>query len=82
MKSEDSLPRTPPTRRDFLRQMGLMGLTLSAGGLSQACFSRTPGRPLPNVVLIFIDDLGYGDVGVYGANGYSTPNLDRMPRWA
>jgi arylsulfatase A-like enzyme len=35
-------------------------------------------RSLPNVVLIFTDDQGYGDVGCYGAQGYSTPNLDRM----
>jgi arylsulfatase len=32
----------------------------------------------PNVVIIFCDDLGYADVGVYGAQGYSTPNIDRM----
>jgi arylsulfatase len=30
------------------------------------------------VVLIFIDDLGYGDLGTYGAEGYSTPNLDSL----
>ncbi len=34
-------------------------------------------RP-PNVIIIFTDDQGYGDVGVYGAEGYETPNLDRM----
>ncbi len=33
---------------------------------------------LPNIVIIFTDDQGYGDVGVYGAEGYETPNLDRM----
>ena len=32
----------------------------------------------PNVVLIFIDDEGYGDVGCYGATGYNTPHLDQM----
>lgn len=32
----------------------------------------------PNVVLIFIDDEGYGDVGCYGATGYETPHLDQM----
>lgn len=32
----------------------------------------------PNVVIIFTDDQGYEDVGVYGADGYSTPNLDQM----
>lgn len=35
-------------------------------------------RLLPNVVLIFTDDQGYGDVGCYGAKGFATPNLDRM----
>ena len=33
---------------------------------------------LPNIVLIFVDDMGYGDIGVYGATGFRTPNLDRM----
>lgn len=32
----------------------------------------------PNVVIIFIDDLGYGDIGPYGATKQKTPNLDRM----
>ncbi len=32
----------------------------------------------PNVVVIFIDDLGYGDVGPFGATVQKTPNLDRM----
>ena len=32
----------------------------------------------PNVVVIFIDDMGYADIGPFGARGYSTPNLDRM----
>jgi arylsulfatase A len=36
--------------------------------------------PRPNVVIIFCDDMGYGDVGVFGAQGYTTPNLDHMAR--
>ena len=32
----------------------------------------------PNVVLIYADDLGYGDLGCYGAKGWTTPNLDRL----
>ncbi len=34
-------------------------------------------RP-PNIVLIVADDLGYSDLGCYGARGFATPNLDRM----
>lgn len=33
---------------------------------------------LPNVVVIFIDDMGYADIGPFGATGYNTPHLDRM----
>ncbi len=33
---------------------------------------------LPNIVIIFIDDMGYADIGPFGAEGYETPNLDRM----
>src|SRR5204862_8281847 len=34
----------------------------------------------PNVVLILADDLGYSDVGVYGAEEFATPHLDRLAR--
>ncbi len=33
---------------------------------------------LPNIVIIFMDDLGYADIGPFGATDYPTPNLDRM----
>jgi len=32
----------------------------------------------PNIIIIFIDDEGYGDVGCYGATGFDTPNLDQL----
>lgn len=34
----------------------------------------------PNVVVIFIDDLGYGDIGPFGATKQRTPHLDRMAK--
>ena len=33
---------------------------------------------LPNVVVIFIDDMGYADIGPFGAEDYKTPHLDQM----
>ncbi len=39
--------------------------------------SAEPERP-PNVLLIYGDDVGFGDVGVYGAELIPTPNLDRL----
>ena len=32
----------------------------------------------PNVVIIYLDDLGYGDVGAYGSTEIRTPNIDRL----
>lgn len=32
----------------------------------------------PNIVLINVDDLGYGDLGCYGATKVKTPNIDRL----
>ena len=34
----------------------------------------------PNIVLIYADDLGYGDVSSYGATAVQTPNMDRLAR--
>jgi arylsulfatase A len=50
------------------------GATLWAENVS--AHETQPKRP--NVVLIFADDLGYGDVGVYGAERLRTPNIDRL----
>ncbi len=33
---------------------------------------------LPNIVIIYMDDLGYGDVGAYGATKIKTPNMDKL----
>ena len=38
--------------------------------------NRSPAKP--NVVLMLIDDMGYGDIGPFGSKINKTPNLDRM----
>ena len=35
-------------------------------------------KKLPNIVFIYADDLGYGDVGAYGAKALKTPNMDAL----
>ncbi|QCW99522.1 arylsulfatase [Aggregatimonas sangjinii] len=36
------------------------------------------GKEKPNIVLIYVDDLGYGDIGINGAIGVETPNTDKL----
>ncbi len=38
----------------------------------------TPAADKPNIIVIMADDLGYGDVGCYGATALRTPNIDRL----
>jgi len=43
-----------------------------------ACCTSVGFASPPNIVLIFIDDQGYNDLGCYGAEGFETPNIDRI----
>lgn len=50
------------------------------GFASLALIQCTAGEKTekPNIILIYADDLGYGDVSCYGATAPSTPNIDRI----
>ncbi len=39
---------------------------------------QTESNNLPNIVILYLDDLGYGDVSAYGAKEIQTPNIDRL----
>lgn len=65
----------------FLPRALLLVLPIFLGG---AAVAQTPPNPkaarLPNIVLMFADDLGYADIGAFGAQGYQTPHLDQLAR--
>ncbi|HOB98357.1 MAG TPA: arylsulfatase, partial [Verrucomicrobiota bacterium] len=65
----------PNTRCSFWRRaFGLAILSTLA-----LCAVEAAAPPsAPNIVIIFCDDMGYGDVGVFGARGYATPHIDRL----
>lgn len=56
---------------------GLIALGLLSG---LPAVGADEGKSPPNVVIVFADDLGYGDLGCFGAKGWQTPHLDRVAR--
>lgn len=62
------------TRRHFLASS--VALTALAGCVTPQLASNPTRKP--NIIVILADDLGYGDLGSYGARAIRTPNLDRM----
>jgi arylsulfatase A-like enzyme len=56
--------------RNFIRAVLLL--------ISLISVLTTKAQQKPNVVIIYVDDLGYGDLGCYGATKIKTPNLDKL----
>ncbi len=49
----------------------------------QSCEAQDPQKSVerqPNIVIIFVDDMGYADVGCFGASQYPTPNIDQLAK--
>ncbi|MFR9579025.1 MAG: sulfatase-like hydrolase/transferase, partial [Rikenellaceae bacterium] len=46
--------------------------------VASSCATATEIAKQPNVIVVIADDLGYGDMGAYGATAIQTPNLDKL----
>lgn len=68
-------PNGPAARRRFSNRLPVVVAFLAA--TTCAAFARAADAP-PNVVVIYCDDLGYGDLASFGSTNIRTPNLDRM----
>jgi len=69
------------SRRGFLKVIGLGAASLTMPGclsVSQGVAGKASDGGPPNFIIIFCDDLGYGDLGCFGSKKHRTPNLDQM----
>lgn len=63
-----------PSKRHRQAAILLAALVVSLGVFARASVAGEK----PNVVVIFMDDLGWADLGCYGSRFYQTPNIDRL----
>ena len=67
------------SERAFVALLLALAAMLVGCSTAPAREAATPRRA-PNIVLVFADDLGYGELGCYGQTKIATPNIDRLAR--
>ena len=65
-------------KQHMISKLCILIISLVAAGQFVAESAARAERTQPNIVVIYADDLGYGDVGCYGATKVKTPNIDRL----
>ncbi|THD70138.1 sulfatase-like hydrolase/transferase [Phenylobacterium sp.] len=65
---------------DRRRLLAAAGASALFAGTVARSAGPLPGKRPPNFIVVLCDDLGYGDVSIYGPGGLRTPNLERMAR--
>ncbi len=66
------------TRFSLLLFFSVVVTALAVGFNRPANVSKLSHEPLPNILLIFVDDLGWADLSSYGSEYYETPNIDAL----
>ncbi len=65
-------------RRGFLKSVSLAAFGCCMGGIGNRAAGNAAREKKPNIILIFTDDQGYGDLGCYGSKTIRSPRLDRL----
>jgi arylsulfatase A-like enzyme len=75
-KEETNISSLGNTRRDFIKAAGFGAASLAMPNWLLA--GRKTQTHKPNIIVILVDDLGYGDLSSYGAKDLKTPHIDSL----
>lgn len=64
--------------RGLIAVPAMLALWLPLAAAAQETPVAGDEPPRPNIIVVFVDDLGYGDLSAFGATAIDTPNIDRL----